>query len=78
MNKQKKSKLDILLERGAKEYADRVTELSQQMLQEKAGVEMSKEMIKNMHELITNAFIEGELYMFRQLAQEQTKVKKPR
>ena len=78
MNKQKKSKLDILLERGAKEYADRVTELSQQMLQEKAGVEMSKEMIKNMHELITNAFIEGELYMFRQLVQEQTKVKKPR
>ena len=78
MNKQKKSKLDILLERGAKEYADRITELSQQMLQEKAGAEMSKEMIKNMHELITNAFIEGELYMFRQLVQEQTKAKKPR
>lgn len=78
MNKQKKSKLDILLERGAKEYADRITELSQQMLQEKAGVEMSKEMVKNMHELIANAFIEGELYMFRQLMQEQTKVKKPR
>lgn len=78
MNKQKKSKLDILLERGAKEYADRITELSQQVLQEKEGVEMSKEIIKNMHELITNAFIEGELYMFRQLAQEQTKAKKPR
>lgn len=78
MNKQKKSKLDILLERGAKEYADRITELSQQVLQEKEGVEMSKEIIKNMHELITNAFIEGELYMFRQLVQEQTKVKKPR
>lgn len=78
MNKQKKSKLDILLERGAKEYADRITELSQQMLQEKAGAEMSKETIKNMHELITNAFIEGELYMFRQLVQEQTKAKKPR
>ena len=78
MDKKRKSKFDILLERGAKEYADKLTELAQKTMLEKAGVEMNKDMVKNMHELVTNAFIEGEKYMFRQLLEEKTKTKKPR
>lgn len=78
MDKKRKTKFDILLERGAKEYADRLTELAQKNMREKAGMEMKEDMVKNMHELVTNAFIEGEMYMFRQLLEEKTKTKKPR
>ena len=78
MDKKRKSKFDILLERGAKEYADHLTELAQRTMRENAGVEMKEEMVKNMHELVTNAFVEGEMYMFRQLLEEKTKTKKTR
>lgn len=78
MDKKRKTKFDILLERGAKEYADRLTELAKKTMLENAGVEMKEEMVKNMYELVTNAFIEGEMYMFRQLLEEKTKQKKPR
>ena len=72
MDKIRKTKFDILLERGAKEYADHLTELAQRTMRENAGVEMNEDMVKNMHELVTNAVREGEMYMFRQLLEEKT------
>ena len=72
MNKKKKSKIDVLLERGAKEYADKILSIAKQQMKEQ-GVEMTAGMEKSMYDLTKNAFISGEDYMFRILLQEQTK-----
>lgn len=75
MEKKKKSKFNVIFERGAKEYADRITTHSEQTMKEQ-GVEMSESMKKSMYELVYNSFIAGESYMFQALLAEQTK--KPR
>lgn len=61
MDKKKKTKFDILLVRGAKDYADNLTAMAKKTMLENSGVEMTEDMAKNMHKLITNAFSAGEM-----------------
>lgn len=75
MNKQKKSKLDILLERAAKEYANNVI-AEASSIAEKNNAPMSETSIESMRNLIESTFIAGECHMYRMLIAETAPKKK--
>lgn len=63
MSKQKKNKIDVIFERSATEYADRVVAAAKQS----ADFELSKKGEKYFHTLIKNSYIAGECHMYTML-----------
>lgn len=75
MNKQKKSKIDILLERAAKEYANNVIKQAFE-LADANGTPLTEQSVESMHNLIESSFIAGECHMYQILIAETAAVKK--
>ena len=77
MDKKKKSKIDILLERSAKEYADKVTQQAIELAKEN-GTPLTEQSLESMRNLIESSYIAGECHMYQILIAESAKARKPR
>lgn len=77
MDKKRKSKFDILLERGAKEYANRVIQQAKELAEEK-GTPLTEQSLESMRNLIENTYIAGECHMYQILIAETAAKKKAR
>lgn len=66
MNKKKKSKIDIIFERSAKEYADKI--IQQAVEQSRINrIPLTDKSLKSMRNLIESSYIAGECHMYGML-----------
>lgn len=75
MNKQKKSKIDILLERAAKEYANKVIKQAFE-LADANGTPLTEQSVESMRNLLESSYIAGECHMYQILIAETAAAKK--
>lgn len=75
MDKKKKSKIDILLERSAKEYADKIIQQAFELANTN-GTPLTEQSLESMRNLIESSYIAGECHMYQILIAESAAAKK--